>query len=236
LESCHTPSDPIPPLPGRRCSRSISGLVAKSPIPVQEGGGGSLAAKSMGGGGRAVRAHQKLETLMLFRKWGPVASHPPYSRVRGCSRHFRTFRCAGNRNHSSPLGGKKLTIHLTVRWNSHPVLSNSGGSPSVLPLVDLPLASYGVGIRDLGALKLLYLKTPCLVWIPLKLGRQTLKLKSRDFFSHSTADSILVNSNWSTVGLSWGEESTNPKRHGAFDTARTLPYDWIVQRAVCCQV
>jgi len=37
-----------------------------------------------------------------------------------------------------PLGCKKLTILLTVRWHSHLVLSNSGGSPSVLPLVDLP--------------------------------------------------------------------------------------------------
>jgi len=37
-----------------------------------------------------------------------------------------------------PLGGKRLTVLLTVRWNSHLVLSNTGGSPSVLPLVDLP--------------------------------------------------------------------------------------------------
>jgi len=35
-----------------------------------------------------------------------------------------------------PLGCTKLTILLTVRWNSHLVFSNSGESPSVLPLVD----------------------------------------------------------------------------------------------------
>jgi len=53
----------------------------------------------------------------------------------------------------SPLGCKKLTILLTVRWTSQLVLSNTGGSPSVLPLVDLPppKASDGVGMRDVGA-------------------------------------------------------------------------------------
>jgi len=49
-----------------------------------------------------------------------------------------------------------------------------------------PPASGGVGIRDLGALKLLFLKPPCLVWIPFKLGSQTLKFESRVFFSQST--------------------------------------------------
>jgi len=37
-----------------------------------------------------------------------------------------------------PLGCTKLAVHLTVRWNSHLVFSNSGGSPSALLLVDEP--------------------------------------------------------------------------------------------------
>jgi len=42
-----------------------------------------------------------------------------------------------------PLGCTKLTILRTLRWNSHLVLSNSKGSPSVLPLVGLPKAHDG---------------------------------------------------------------------------------------------
>jgi len=64
------------------------------------------------------------------------------------------------------LLGAKTHHLLTVRWNSHLVLSNSGGSPSVLPLVDLPPASGGVGIRDLGALKLFYLKFLKMLCVP----------------------------------------------------------------------
>jgi len=53
------------------------------------------------------------------------------------------------------------------------------------PLLACPPASGGVGIRDLGAFILLYLKQPFLVWIPFKLGSQTLEFESRDLFSHS---------------------------------------------------
>jgi len=54
-----------------------------------------------------------------------------------------------------PLGAQNLSVHLPC-WNLHLVLTDSGGSPSVLPLVGLPPPSGGgVGNRDLGALKLL---------------------------------------------------------------------------------
>lgn len=37
-----------------------------------------------------------------------------------------------------PVGAQTLSVHLTVRRHSHLVLSSSGGSPSFLPLGDLP--------------------------------------------------------------------------------------------------
>jgi len=60
-----------------------------------------------------------------------------------------------------------------------------------------PPASGSVGIRGLGALKLLYFKPP-----PFKFGSQTLMVKSLDFFSRSTAGPILVNSSgWTPTEL-----------------------------------
>jgi len=92
-------------------------------------------------------------TSMFFGSRGPWAPHSLWYSLRSflciflrslwdlrCFPPFPIRDSRGSRART-PLGCKKLAIHLTVRWNSNPVLSNFGGAlPSCHLLVD-PLAS-----------------------------------------------------------------------------------------------
>jgi len=121
-------------------------------------------------------------------------------------------------------------VLLSLRWNSHPVLSKSGGSPSVLPLVDKPPPQQvAVSESEISG------RLGCFIfghppWCEPRVDRssQTLGPEGRAIFSHSTAGPISVRSSWRSVDRSWGDRGKKNRNRrltaGRFHTQCAAPF------------
>jgi len=148
LPSVHPAAGPPPPPSSALTGRTIRRGRGKGPE-------GSLVTQGDSRGeGRGLLDMSIARTTMRRKEWRSgwglrelghwLMGRGRRQKVDNCEYHHH-----GGRK-SKILRCTKLVIHFTVRGNSHPVLSNSGGSPSVLPLVDCPppTARGGVGTRD----------------------------------------------------------------------------------------